>query len=305
MGSERADRFTWERAVRDPKVGMPRELLCLALLLATYSTGRTGDGIGVREATLRDVLGYDHERSVRRLIAELRDGYGVIRRTRHGNQYRPAGYALVIPGDLAERSEAARDSRAEDRKRASRQPKTRRAPDAVRPEQSGRAPDAVRPEQMNEHRTHSDRAPDAQRPSTGRSASPYYQENQVDQVPPSAGAAPLAPTAPTTQTILASFIDWDRSNGGQLTRRTIGQLAKYISGMLAEGVEEKHIGRGLAAWRAKRCNPSALHSFVDAAMAAPVPPAPSGRQAERNAMFDRAMARAKARDAARARGELP
>ena len=126
-----ADRFTWERTIRDPKVGMPRELLCVALLLATYSTGKTGDDIKVSASTLRDALGYDHERSVRRLVAELRDGYGVIRRVRHGGRYRPAEYALVLPGDLAGRAEAARDRRAADLARPSRQRKT----DAPRPVQ--------------------------------------------------------------------------------------------------------------------------------------------------------------------------
>jgi hypothetical protein len=181
--SERANRFTWERAIRDPKIGMPRELLCLALLLATYSTGKTGGEIRVSEATLRYVLGYDDERSVRRLVAELRDGYRVIRRVRYGNQYGPAEYALVLPGDLIERAEVVRDGRAADRARPSRQSKTRRAPDALRPEQMRRAPDAPRPERTGEHRTHKDRAPDAQRRSTGRSASPY-QENQEDQGAP-------------------------------------------------------------------------------------------------------------------------
>ena len=135
-GSVPADRFTWERAVRDPKVGMHRDLLCLALLLATYSTGKTGGGIKVSEAALADDLGYDDERSVRRLIAELRDGYGVIRRIRRGNQKSgPAEYALVIPGDLAGRARAARDRRAADLARASRRPETRPAPGAVRPVQ--------------------------------------------------------------------------------------------------------------------------------------------------------------------------
>ena len=131
MGGKRTDRFTWERAVvLDSKIGMPRELLCLALVLAAFSTGQTGGDIKVSEATLRDLLGYDHARSVRRLVAELRDGYGVIRRTRHGNQHSPAEYVLVLPGDLAERAEAARDARAADRARATRRPVARRAPDA-------------------------------------------------------------------------------------------------------------------------------------------------------------------------------
>ncbi len=150
-----SDRFTWERAIRDPKVGMPRDVLCLALLLATYSTGKTGGDIRVSEAALADDLGYDHERSVRRLVAELRDGYGVIRRVRHGNQSGPAEYALVIPGDLAGRAEAARDRRAADLARASRRPERHRAPDAVRPVRPGSAPDAWR----SPLRTHGVRLP--------------------------------------------------------------------------------------------------------------------------------------------------
>ena len=136
-GSVPADRFTWERAVRDPKVGMPRDKLlpgAAARHLQHRQDRRRYQGERVdADGT---ILGYDHERSVRRLIAELRDGYGVIHRVRHGNQKSgPTEYALVIPGDLAERAGAARDRRAADLARASRRPKTRRAPDAVRPVQ--------------------------------------------------------------------------------------------------------------------------------------------------------------------------
>jgi hypothetical protein len=145
----------------------------------------------------------------------------------------------------------------------------------------------------------------AKRPTGGAGQHPNPQ-TLINPHPPE-GAASLAPTA---QTILGAFIDWDRDNGGKLTRQTIGQLARHIDRLLAEGIDDKHIRQGLAAWRAKRCNPSALHSFVDAAMGGPAPPAPSRRQSERDAMFDRAMARARARDAARAAGspgggELP
>jgi len=120
-------------------------------------------------------------------------------------------------------------------------------------------------------------------------------------------AAPPPPPATATataQTILAEFIDWDRAHGGQLTQRTKGQLARTIGGLLAEGIAEQHIRRGLADWRSRGQHPSTLHSFVDAAMNGH--PARSRREDERAALGEREMARARARDERRAgRGELP
>ena len=75
-----------------------------------------------------------------------------------------------------------------------------------------------------------------------------------------------AETAPTAQTILTGFIDWDRANGGTLTRRTIGQLAKAITTLLAEVIDDRCIRQGLADWRAKEMHPNTLDSFVNAAM---------------------------------------
>jgi hypothetical protein len=79
---------------------------------------------------------------------------------------------------------------------------------------------------------------------------------------PPGGAA----TAPTAQAILAAFIDWDRASGGKLTKRVTGQLAKIIATLLAEGVDDRYIRTGLAAWREKEMHPSTLDSFVSAAM---------------------------------------
>jgi len=81
-------------------------------------------------------------------------------------------------------------------------------------------------------------------------------------LPPSAGGA----SAPTAQTILASFIDWDRANGGQLTKRSIGQIGKTISDLLEQNIHDRHIRCGLADWRASGQNPATLDSFVNAAM---------------------------------------
>ncbi len=79
-------------------------------------------------------------------------------------------------------------------------------------------------------------------------------------------AAAASADTPTAQTILRSFIDWDRASGGQLTRRTIGQLAKQLADLLDQGVGDRPIRRGLADWRASGQHPSTLDSFVNAAM---------------------------------------
>lgn len=94
-----------------------------------------------------------------------------------------------------------------------------------------------------------------------------YEQGEVvgdgDGVPPTAGDASAPPTA---QTILASFIDWDRAQGGQLTKRVTGQLAKCISDLLGQNISDRFIRTGLANWRASGQNPSTLDSFVSAAM---------------------------------------
>jgi hypothetical protein len=104
--------------------------------------------------------------------------------------------------------------------------------------------------------------------------------------------------------LLAAFIDWDRARGGQLTKRTIGQLATHIDGLLREGITEEHIKRGLIEWRDRGQHPSSLHSFVDAAMNGR--PGRSRREGERQAKWAGQLERARAADAAEAagRGEL-
>ena len=69
--------------------------------------------------------------------------------------------------------------------------------------------------------------------------------------------------APTAQTILAAFIDWVHDNEGDLTRCTIGQLAKQIGDLLAQGKPDRHVRTGLANWYLADKNPSTLDSFVN------------------------------------------
>jgi hypothetical protein len=104
--------------------------------------------------------------------------------------------------------------------------------------------------------------------------------------------------APTAQTILGNFIDWVRSNGGELTARTKGHLARQIGELLAQGIPDRFIRQGLADWQASGQHSSTLDSFVNAAVNAPARgragPA-SRREQERQAQAARAMARARAR----------
>jgi hypothetical protein len=115
---------------------------------------------------------------------------------------------------------------------------------------------------------------------------------------PSGGASP----PPSAQRIVGAFLDWDAARGGHLTRRTIGQLAKAIADLLAEGVPEEAVKRALVAWRDRDQHPSSLHSFADAAMNGQ--PARSRRESERQAKWARQLERARAADAAEAAGEL-
>ena len=88
---------------------------------------------------------------------------------------------------------------------------------------------------------------------------------EPSELQPSSSLAPDG-AALTAQTILASFIDWVRSGGGELTRRTTGQLAKQIGDLLDQNVDDRHIRRGLADWYAAGKNPSLLDSFVNDAV---------------------------------------
>ena len=86
------------------------------------------------------------------------------------------------------------------------------------------------------------------------------------QQPSSFEADADAPTAPTAQTILASFIDWVRGNGGDLTDQTKGKLARQIGKLVAEGRDDRHIRKGLADWFLASKNTSLLDDFVNDAI---------------------------------------
>jgi hypothetical protein len=76
----------------------------------------------------------------------------------------------------------------------------------------------------------------------------------------------VAADAPTAQTILANFIDWVRAQGGDLTHRTTGQLAKQIGDLLEQDVSDRYIRKGLADWYASGHNPATFDSYANAAI---------------------------------------
>ncbi len=100
---------------------------------------------------------------------------------------------------------------------------------------------------------------------------------------PGTELAPLAAT--TAQTIVAAWIDWVPKRPPQ---QVVGQIAKHVGAMLAEGIDPDDLRRGLASWTTKGLHPSTLPSVVHEVMNA------SGRsrqQDDTDAQFERAARR--------------
>jgi hypothetical protein len=87
-----------------------------------------------------------------------------------------------------------------------------------------------------------------------------------EEQPSKDAATSETPAKPTAQTILASFIDWVRENGGELTDRMRGRLAGQLGRLVAEGRDDRHIRKGLADWFVASKNVALLDDFVNDAM---------------------------------------
>lgn len=117
-------------------------------------------------------------------------------------------------------------------------------------------------------------------------------------VPPTAGA-PARRDGPdadstdlTAQTLIAEWIDHCRRRP---PGNVIGQVAKQCKGLLDEGFDYDDVRAGLALWHSRGLHPSTLPSVVNEHVNAT--PNVSRRQAETDAQFERAMARAREREA--------
>lgn len=117
-------------------------------------------------------------------------------------------------------------------------------------------------------------------------------------VPPTAGAPArrdgphTEDTDPNAQTLVAEWIDHcNRRPPGNV----IGQVAKQCKGLLDEGFDYADVRAGLALWHSRGLHPSTLPSVVNEHVNAT--PNVGRRQAETDAQFERAMARAREREA--------
>lgn len=121
-------------------------------------------------------------------------------------------------------------------------------------------------------------------------------EGDTEQSITSQDSAPIPAQAPradlalidgrtTTQGLIGEWIDHcAKRPPGQV----VGQVAKSIDRMLAEGVDPQDVRRGLAAWHAKGLSASVLPSVVNEVMnAAPLPRS----QRETDDLFERAAKR--------------
>lgn len=77
---------------------------------------------------------------------------------------------------------------------------------------------------------------------------------------------PARADAPTAQTIVTEWIDRCTARP---PNRVIGQVAKLVGEMLAEGIDPADTRRGLKAWMTKNLHPSTLPSVVNEVMNAP------------------------------------
>lgn len=125
-------------------------------------------------------------------------------------------------------------------------------------------------------------------------------EEQPSLIPSGSANEPV-----TAQTILAAFIDWVRAQDGELTKRTIGLLAKQIAGLLDQAIPSRFIRQGLADWFYSGQHPSTLDSFVNAAINAtaragqnghgsPIDKREQAHQARQSRAYQRAQAREEA-----------
>lgn len=94
-----------------------------------------------------------------------------------------------------------------------------------------------------------------------------------------------AESRPTAQTLVGEWIDHCRTRP---PGNVIGQVAKQIGGLLAEGIDPSAVRSGLAAWHAKGLHPSTLPSVVNEVLNPPAT-ATNGtaRTRERQRMFAR------------------
>jgi len=136
---------------------------------------------------------------------------------------------------------------------------------------------------------------------TGDAPDEVLDAEPVDDAEAGSADAPV-----TAQTIVAEWLDRCTERPPS---RVIGQMAKEIRILLDEDrIDPDHIRRGIAHWMKRGLHPATLASVVNEVMNTPAAPprqsaGPGYDPTTGTDLFDRAMARAKARDEAAAAAE--
>ncbi|MDX3066920.1 hypothetical protein PV518_32900 [Streptomyces sp. ND04-05B] len=136
---------------------------------------------------------------------------------------------------------------------------------------------------------------------TGDAPGEVFEGEPVEDAPPAGAEVPV-----TAQTIVGEWLERCTSRPPS---RVVGQMSKEIRVLLDEDhIDPYWVRRGIARWMERGLHPSTLPSVVNEVMnataAAPRPSAGPGYDpATGTDLFERAMARAKARDEAAAAAE--
>lgn len=136
-------------------------------------------------------------------------------------------------------------------------------------------------------------------PSDGDAEPTYVRAGALPQ-PPTPSPLPPAPVPPTAGSAIAlrddheptaqSFVaEWIEHCPARPPGRVIGQVAKELKSMLDEGIEPDRVRAGLAEWNGRGLHPSTLPSVVHEV--GNRKPRTNGKQAETDALFERAARR--------------
>ena len=206
----------------------------------------------------REVLSHRTGRSPSRVshISDELIAEGVLKRDGGGNRSGPARF-ILLPLDTAEMGAHSAHPKAEVKSAPSTHPSAG-VKDAVR---SHPKPKVKGAESARKGAESARKGADPISLPAETGSLPLSIPSEVQPSSPSADAK-----APTAQTIVARFIDWVRADGGDLTERTIGILAKQIGDLLRQGKPEKPIRQALAAWYEAGQNPATFDSFVNTAL---------------------------------------
>lgn len=228
----------------------------------------------------REVLSHRTGRSPSRAshIADELIAEGVLKRDGGGNRSGPARFILLPLADPVKSAPRTHPSGAGENTPGTDSDETIKSAPSAHPSDAPKGAESAHPETVIKSAPSAHPKPEVKgAESPGKGAESGRKGAGSKPRPAETGSLPLTipsidqpsqePTAdadaPTAQTIVARFIDWVRDSGGDLTERTIGQIARQVGDLLKQGKSERDIRTGLANWYLADQNVSTLDSFVN------------------------------------------